>query len=97
MKCFIANTDPARLPGTHWVAFVSYANRPSVVEFFDSYGYPISYYKELAAGCQQAGYFDDAYTDCVGERSYATARAVGSVWSLLLTFPISLRSRSYER
>ena len=62
MKCFIANTDPARLPGHHWVAFVSYANRPSVVEFFDSYGYPISYYKELAAGCQQAGYFDDAYT-----------------------------------
>jgi hypothetical protein len=62
MKCFIANTDPARMPGHHWVAFVSYATRPSVTEFFDSYGYPISYYKELAAGCQQSGYFDDAYT-----------------------------------
>jgi len=60
MKCFIANTDPARQPGEHWVAFVCYANRPSVVEFFDSYGYPISYYKELATGCEQAGYFDDA-------------------------------------
>jgi hypothetical protein len=62
MKCFIANTDPARSPGQHWVAFVSHANRPSVVEYFDSYGYPISYYKHLAAGCKQAGYFDDAYT-----------------------------------
>jgi hypothetical protein len=62
MKCFIANTDPARASGEHWVAFVSYANRPNVVGFFDSYGYPISYYKHLAAGCEQAGYFDDAYT-----------------------------------
>ena len=62
MKCFFANKDPARLPCHHWVAFLSYANRPSVVEFFDSYGYPIRYYEERGAGCQQAGYFDDAYT-----------------------------------
>jgi len=62
MKCFIANTDPARSSGQHWVAFVSYAKRPYVVEYFDSYGYPISYYKHLAAGCKQAGYLDDAYT-----------------------------------
>jgi hypothetical protein len=62
MKCFIANTDPARRPGEHWVAFVTYANRPSVVEYFDSYGYPISHYKDLAAGCERAGYFGDAYT-----------------------------------
>ena len=62
MKCFIANTDPARSSGQHWVAFVSYAKHPNVVGFFDSYGYPISYYKHLAAGCEQAGYFNDAYT-----------------------------------
>ena len=62
MKCFVANTDPARLPGHHWVAFVVYAKRPTIVEFFDSYGYPISYYKHLASGCEQAGYFSDAYT-----------------------------------
>jgi hypothetical protein len=62
MKCFIANTDPARLPGHHWVEFVSYAHRPAVVEFFDSYGYPISHYKHLAEGCEKAGYFNNTYT-----------------------------------
>jgi hypothetical protein len=62
MRCFIANTDPARLPGEHWVAFICYSKRPSVVEFFDSYGYPISHYKALESGCEQAGYFGGAYT-----------------------------------
>ena len=38
---FIFNTDPAHLPGTHWVAM--YVNN-NVPEFFDSIGKPPSYY-----------------------------------------------------
>jgi hypothetical protein len=34
--CFVANTDPSWLPGTHWVAV--YAERRGSVEYFDSYG-----------------------------------------------------------
>ena len=40
--CFIANTDPAHLPGTHWVAF--FLPSHSEHEFFDSYGLPPSTY-----------------------------------------------------
>ena len=34
--CYVANTDPLSLPGTHWVAF--YLDSSSQLEFFDSYG-----------------------------------------------------------
>jgi len=41
-SCCVLNTDPARLPGTHWVAAYYYSRRS--VEFFDSYGmHPIAY------------------------------------------------------
>jgi len=41
-SCCVLNTDPSRLPGTHWVA-VYYCSRRSV-EFFDSYGmHPTAY------------------------------------------------------
>lgn len=41
-SCFVANTDPARNPGAHWVAcYVSSAN---CAEFFDSYGLPPTFY-----------------------------------------------------
>ena len=39
---FIANTDPAHLPGTHWVAF--YLPSANKSEFYDSYGFPSSSY-----------------------------------------------------
>ena len=38
----IANTDPKGKPGKHWVAF--YLSSPYEGEFFDSYGYPPSFY-----------------------------------------------------
>ena len=34
--CYVANTDPISLPGTHWVAF--YLDSRTHLEFFDSYG-----------------------------------------------------------
>ena len=37
-RLFIANTDPADKPGTHWVAF--YFGPNNVCTFFDSYGKP---------------------------------------------------------
>jgi hypothetical protein len=41
----IVNTDPARLPGTHWVAL--YYGRDGQDEFFDSYGKaPTSYRRD---------------------------------------------------
>ena len=40
--CFVANTDPIALPGTHWVAF--YYDSPTSLEFFDSYGEPPELY-----------------------------------------------------
>ena len=38
----IVNTDPARRPGTHWVAFYLPGRGP--VEFFDSMGFPPEHY-----------------------------------------------------
>jgi len=34
--CFIANTDPSWMPGTHWVAV--YIDADGTIEYFDSYG-----------------------------------------------------------
>ena len=34
--CFVANTDPSWLPGTHWVAV--FIGKDGLVEYFDSYG-----------------------------------------------------------
>ena len=40
--CYVINTDPAHLPGKHWVAY--YHSSPNSHEFFDSYGqHPSSY------------------------------------------------------
>lgn len=38
----IINSDKSSGPGTHWLAF--YLTSQFEVEFFDSYGYPITYY-----------------------------------------------------
>lgn len=35
-SCFIVNTDPRNLPGTHWLAI--YYNQHGICYFFDSYG-----------------------------------------------------------
>ena len=40
--CFVANTDPISLPGTHRVAF--FYHSPTHLEFFDSYGEPPDFY-----------------------------------------------------
>jgi len=34
--CFVANTDPSWLPGTHWVAV--FVGKNGLIEYFDSYG-----------------------------------------------------------
>ena len=44
-SCFVASTDPARLAGTHWVA--CYCSSRDNIEFFDSYGFPPSFYEYL--------------------------------------------------
>lgn len=43
---FIANTDPARLPGEHWVGFYS-SPRERLLEFFDSCAHDPSAYVHL--------------------------------------------------
>ena len=45
--CFIANTDPHGSPGAHWLAFY-YRARYRTLEYFDSYGLPLSLYKTVA-------------------------------------------------
>ena len=42
--CFVANTDPSNMPGSHWVAYVR-ASYTNPIEFFDSYGLPESFYE----------------------------------------------------
>jgi hypothetical protein len=44
-SCLVVNTDPARRPGEHWVAY--YAKTPTDVEFFDSYGLPVDAYPHI--------------------------------------------------
>ena len=45
-KSFVVNTDPTKLPGTHWIAI--YFNEQMKGEFFDSYGkHPIHYNKHF--------------------------------------------------
>ena len=56
-KSFIANTDPAAKPGYHWVAFVVFRDRPSVIYYFDSFGMPLSNYEDLYRTCLRHGYF----------------------------------------
>jgi hypothetical protein len=58
-RSFIANTEPLARPGYHWVAFVVFANRPSIIYFFDSFGMPLSYYQDLYRSCMDRGYYSD--------------------------------------
>ena len=60
-RSFVANTDPSTLPGYHWVAFVVFADRPSVIYFFDSFGMPLSSYDDLYQTCLNKGYFSDTH------------------------------------
>lgn len=54
--CFVANTDPANLPGKHWVLFIASTVRGTIqLEYFDSYGLPMVLYTDL-------------YNDCVRKR-----------------------------
>ena len=41
--CCIVNIDPSTKPGSHWVAFF-FDSQLNSLEFFDSYGYPPSYF-----------------------------------------------------
>ena len=58
-RSFIANTEPSTRPGHHWVAFVVFAYRPSIIYFFDSFGMPLSYYQDLYRTCMNRGYYSD--------------------------------------
>jgi hypothetical protein len=60
-RCFIANTDPSTAPGYHWVAFVVFASRPSIIYFFDSFGMPLTSYDDLYKTCLNKGYFSDTH------------------------------------
>ena len=62
LVCFIANTDPAKKGGSHWVAFVVFASRPTVVEYFDSFGLALETYSELHSACTRFGYMRSAST-----------------------------------
>lgn len=44
--CFILNTDPANAPGQHWLAFF-YNSRTHKLEYFDSFGLPLSMYTHV--------------------------------------------------
>jgi hypothetical protein len=46
-RCFIMNTDPLGKPGSHWLAFY-YSCRFNTLEYFDSFGFPISFHKYVA-------------------------------------------------
>jgi len=46
--CFIANTDPHNRPGSHWLAFY-YRARYRILEYFDSYGLPLTMYAKLCS------------------------------------------------
>ena len=56
VKGFVANTDPSNAPGSHWVAFVSRGS-VNTIDYFDSYGFPLSTYVVLHAECTRRGYF----------------------------------------
>lgn len=66
--CFVANTDPARMPGAHWVA--CYFTSPRRAEFFDSYGLPPSYYVHLRLPVTSPSYnrccFQSLYSSACG-------------------------------
>jgi hypothetical protein len=51
--CFVVNTDPSTRPGKHWVAFVAFSVRVGCfkLEYFDSYGLPLTLYTDLHASC----------------------------------------------
>lgn len=51
---YVVNTDPASMPGQHWVAF--YAQSPRHLEFFDSYGRHPSAYVHVRAPANCASF-----------------------------------------
>jgi hypothetical protein len=86
-RSFIANTDPSTAPGYHWVAFVVFADRPSVIYFFDSFGMPLTAYDDLYRTCMSKGYFSDTRIVCsVNSRSLqgATSTVCGHYCILFL-------------
>ena len=54
---FIANTDPSKKAGSHWVAFVVFASHSTAIEYFDSFGFALYFYSELHTSCLRLGYF----------------------------------------
>ena len=64
--CFICNTDPSHLPGTHWVSF--YLTNPSCIEFFDSYGlHPSTYGFTISITCHNTIQFQSIHSHVCGE------------------------------
>lgn len=58
VTCFVSNTDPARLPGKHWVAFIASRCRLSnklLLQYFDPYGLPLELYTDLYNSCRERG------------------------------------------
>ena len=45
--CFVLNTDRHGLPGAHWLAFY-YDNDRKRLEYFDSFGQPLSLYRSVS-------------------------------------------------
>ncbi len=46
--CFIVNTDRRSLPGKHWLAFY-YNSRDRSLDYFDSFGLPLSFYRFVSS------------------------------------------------
>ena len=64
--CFICNTDPAHLPGTHWVSF--YLSAPNCIEFFDSYGmHPSTYGFTITITSHNTLQFQSLHSHVCGE------------------------------
>ena len=41
-SCYVTNNEPSYMSGQHWISV--YAISPDLVIFFDSFGFPASYY-----------------------------------------------------
>ena len=54
--CFILNTHPNNKPGEHWLAFFFNSNTGKL-EYFDSFGFPISVYENVHAAMSSCDLF----------------------------------------
>jgi hypothetical protein len=86
---FIANTDPASEPGTHWVAY--YFPSEEKGEFFDRYGHAPEYYRKSFGDFLKSHAWDfnrrklqSARSDVCGQYCIFYHRARGQSMSMIV-------------